>query len=138
MRNVVALLLQVIVTIMLLVKPGGLREVLAASILIWQQLLILNRGCKRAPNLNPWERIVAGLCTLFVRRVRIWRSAIILKPSTLLNLHNLLIKRKYRLLFSPRSGRRPGPKGPEKELIGAAVVGKISVQSGMQLYPLVK
>src|SRR4029077_9881612 len=27
----------------------------------------------------------------------------------------------YRLLFSPRRGRRPGPKGPAKELIDAVV-----------------
>jgi transposase InsO family protein len=33
----------------------------------------------------------------------------------------MLIKRKYRLLFSPNARRRPGPKGPEKELIDAVV-----------------
>jgi hypothetical protein len=33
----------------------------------------------------------------------------------------VLTKRKYRLLFSPRCGRRPGPKGPAKELIDAVV-----------------
>ena len=32
-----------------------------------------------------------------------------------------LWKRKYRMLFSSKRGRRPGPKGPEKELIGAVV-----------------
>src|SRR5215472_9272202 len=38
-----------------------------------------------------------------------------------LRFHNLLRKRKYRMLFSSKRGRRPGPKGPEKELIGAVV-----------------
>ncbi len=33
----------------------------------------------------------------------------------------MLIKRKYRLLFSPNPRRRPGPKGPAKELIDAVV-----------------
>jgi transposase InsO family protein len=42
-----------------------------------------------------------------------------LKPSTLLNLHDVLKKRKYRLLFSPKNRQRPGPKGPAKELIEA-------------------
>src|SRR3989441_1355842 len=33
----------------------------------------------------------------------------------------MLIKQKYRLLFSPNRVRRPGPKGPTKELIDAVV-----------------
>jgi transposase InsO family protein len=35
-----------------------------------------------------------------------------------------LRKRKYRLLFSPQRGRRPGPKGPNQELIDAVVAMK--------------
>jgi transposase InsO family protein len=31
------------------------------------------------------------------------------------------VKRKYRLLYSPRKRRRPGPKGPSKELIGVVI-----------------
>ena len=52
---------------------------------------------------------------------RLIRSAIVLKPSTLLNLHQALIKRKYRMLFSSNLGRKPGPKGPSRELIDAIV-----------------
>jgi hypothetical protein len=59
-----------------------------------------------------------------MRPSRILRSAIVVKPSTLLYFHNLLRKRKYRMLFSPRHGHRPGPKGPEKELIAAVVAMK--------------
>jgi hypothetical protein len=84
------------------------------------QLLIWNRGRKPAPNLRAGARIITGLCTLFMRWSHILRSAIVLKPSTLY-FHNLLRKRKYRMLFSPRHGHRPGPKGPEKELIAAVV-----------------
>jgi transposase InsO family protein len=47
--------------------------------------------------------------------------AVILKPSTLLRFHHALVKRKYRLLYSPGKRRRPGPKGPSKELIGAVI-----------------
>ena len=56
-----------------------------------------------------------------MRPARILRSAIVLKPSTLLHFHHLLKKRKYRMLFSPQRRRRPGPKGPDKELIDAVV-----------------
>jgi transposase InsO family protein len=52
---------------------------------------------------------------------RILRSAIVLKPSTLLHLHHVLAKRKYRRLFSRKRRRQPGPKGPNKELIDAVV-----------------
>jgi transposase InsO family protein len=45
----------------------------------------------------------------------------VLKPSTLLHLHQVLTQRKYRLLFSPKCRRRPGPKGPSKELIAAVL-----------------
>jgi putative transposase len=39
----------------------------------------------------------------------------------LLHFHETLIQQKYRLLFSPKRIRRPGPKGPTKELIDAVI-----------------
>jgi hypothetical protein len=57
----------------------------------------------------------------FHEPARVLRSAIVLKPSTLLHLHHVLAKRKYRILFSPKRRRQPGPKGPNKELIDAVV-----------------
>src|SRR3984893_9934862 len=121
MRDVVILFVHLIVTVVRLAGPGGLRAVVATSVLVKHQLRILNRGRKRAPNLRAADRIIAGLCTLFMRPVRVLRSAIVLKPSTLLHLHNVLRRRKYRMLFSPKRGRRPGPRGPKKELIDAVV-----------------
>jgi putative transposase len=119
MSDFLVLLVHFIVTLVRLAKPGGFQSVVAESVLIRHQLLILNRGRKRAPNLRAADRFLAGLCMLFIRRARIARSAIVLKPSTLLNLHSLLTRRKYRSLFSPKRGRRPGPKGPTRELIDA-------------------
>jgi len=49
------------------------------------------------------------------------RSAIVFKPSTLLRLHRALVQRKYRELFSPKAKKKPGPKGPTKELINAII-----------------
>jgi len=98
--------------------------VVAESVLVKHQLRILNRGRKRAPNLRAADRIIAGLCTLFMRPTRVLRSAIVLKTSTLLYLHNALKKRKYCLLFTPKRRRRPGPQGPRKELIDAVVAMK--------------
>jgi len=38
-----------------------------------------------------------------------------------LRLHQALKKRKYRLLFSPKVRKKPGPKGPNHEVIAAVV-----------------
>src|ERR1044072_6703113 len=119
MREFVILFVHLIVTLARLAGPGGLRSVVAESALVRHQLLVLNRGRKRAPNLRAADRIIAGLCTLFIRRASLLRSAIVLKPSTLLHLHSVLRKRKYRLLFSSKRSHRRGPKGPKKELIDA-------------------
>jgi hypothetical protein len=56
-----------------------------------------------------------------MRPGRLIRSAIVLKPSTLLNLHGALIRRKYRRLFSSKVRTKPGPKGPGREVRGAVV-----------------
>src|SRR6187401_70169 len=83
--------------------------------------MILNRSRHRSPSLRSSDRLVAGLCALLIRPARLIRFAIVLKPSTLLSLHQALRNRKYQLLFSPRRRRRPGPKGPSRELIEAVV-----------------
>ena len=44
-----------------------------------------------------------------------------MKPSTLLSFHRALVHRKYRLLFSPKRRAKPGPKGPDLDLIRAVV-----------------
>src|SRR5499425_3782404 len=121
MRDLVILLIHLLTTAARLAGRGGLRSVVAESVLLKHQLLILNRSRHRAPQLRLSDRLVAGWCALFMRPSRLIRSAIVLKPSTLLHLQQILTQRKYRVLFSPKSRRKPGPKGPEKELIEAVV-----------------
>mgnify|MGYP001816622247 FL=1 len=94
----------------------------AECVLLRHQLLVLNRPRQRAPDLHPIDRIVAGLCAGFIRPARLLRSAVVLTPATILHFHRLLVKRKYRDLFSPkRKPGKPGPKGPSPELIAAIV-----------------
>jgi putative transposase len=121
MSNLVVLFVHVIVTVARLLGPGGVRSVVAESVLVKQQLLILNRSRQRSPNLCFSDRLVAGLCALFIRPARLVGSAIVLKVSTLLSIHQALSNRKYRLLFSSKRKGQPGPKGPSKELIDAVV-----------------
>ena len=51
---------------------------------------------------------------------RVLRSAIVLRPSTILDFHRMLRRRKYQWLFAPRR-RRTGPKGPSQALVDAIV-----------------
>jgi putative transposase len=121
MRDLVILFIHLITTVARLASPGGIRSVVAESILVKRQLLILNRSRHRTPNLRLSDRIIAGWCA---RPSRLIRSAIVLKPSTLLHLHQILTQRKSRLLFSLKGRPKPGPKGPSKELIDAIVATK--------------
>ena len=120
MRDSIILLVHLIATLARLMGPGGLRSVVAESVLVKQQLLILNRSRHRAPNLCASDRILAGMCALFMRPARVIRSAIVLRPSTILEFHRALRTRKYRWLFSP-TRRRTGPQGPSKALVDAIV-----------------
>ena len=61
MRNLLILFVHLLATVARLAGPGGLRSVVAESMLVRHQLLILNRGRKRAPNLRATDRIIAGL-----------------------------------------------------------------------------
>ena len=84
MRDLLILFVHLIGIVVRLAKPGGLRSVVAESVLVRHQLLILNRGRKRAPKLRAADRIITGLCALFIRPARLVGSAIVLKRSTLL------------------------------------------------------
>jgi transposase InsO family protein len=121
MKDLLALLAHLLTTVAKLLGPGGTRAVLADSLLMKQQLLVLNRSRRRAPNLSAFDRLLFGFWSLFLTPRRIRRSAIIIKPSTLLRFHEILKRRKYRLLYSSGNRGKPGPKGPTRELILAIV-----------------
>jgi hypothetical protein len=91
-------------------RPGGLRSVVAKSVLIKHQLLIVNRSRHRGPNLCVLDRLIAGLCSLWIKPTRLLRTAIVLEPSTVLHFHRALVQRKYPVLFSPKREPSPGQK----------------------------
>jgi len=128
MKDVIYLLFDLLTTPAKLLRPGGSRGVIAENLLLKQQLIIHSRSRQRAPNLTTQDRTLLGFLSLFMHPKRIARSSIInhqssiiIRPSTLLSFHNAMKKRKYRLLYSPGGGKRPGPKGPSKEVINAIV-----------------
>jgi putative transposase len=119
MRVVASLFIHLIWTLIRLLGPGGTRALVAESLLIKHQLLILNRSRQRAPRLRPLDRVVAGILAALIHPARLVRSSIVLKPSTIMNFHRALVRRKYRLIFTPKRRGKPGPKGPAPELITA-------------------
>ena len=93
MHDIFRILLHVIVTLIRLVQPGGLRSVVVESVLVRHQLLILNRRRRRAPNLRvaiAW----AGFWFLLLKPTRLARAAIVLKPATLINFRRALVRGK--------------------------------------------
>jgi putative transposase len=116
-RDLAVLLPHLLATIARLAGPGGARSVVAESVLAKHQLLILNRSRKRSPKLRLSDRMIAGLCALLIRPSRLIRSAIVLKPSTLLRLHRALTTRKYRWLFSAKWQR----SADRREMVAAVV-----------------
>ncbi len=121
MRDLAIIFIHLLVTIARLLGPGGARSVVAESLLVKHQLLIVNRSRARAPVLRPTDRLIVGLCAIFMRPARLLRSAIVLKPATILSFHRSMVKRKYSLLFTPKNRGKPGPTGPSPELISAIV-----------------
>jgi hypothetical protein len=107
MRDIVILFIHFITTLARLTGPGGVRSVVAESVLLKHQRLILHRSRQCTPNLRLSDRILAGWCTLLMRLSRRIRSGIVPKPSTLLHLHPILTKHKCRLLFSPKGRSKP-------------------------------
>jgi hypothetical protein len=121
MRGAIYSLFHLLTTLAKLIRPGGGRAIIPENLLLKQQLIVHIRSRQRAPNLSSNDRALLGFWSLFLNPRRIVRSAIIVRPSTLLRFHNALKTRKYRLLYSPGGGCKPGPKGPSKQVIDAIV-----------------
>src|SRR5207248_2909940 len=113
MRDLVILFIHLITTVARLAAPGGARSVVAESVLVKHQLLILNRSRKRSPNLRTTDRVVAGLCAIVMRPGRLIRSAIVFKPSTVLRPASSADSKEISAAVLVESGDEAGPQGPQ-------------------------
>lgn len=100
-----------------LTSPGGAKAIAAENIVLRQQLITLSRQHKRSPKLKTSDRIIYGLICSFINPSRLSKLVIIIKLATIIKFHQALVKRKYHLLFSNKTHRKPGPKGPSDELV---------------------
>ena len=74
MRDLATLFVHLIWTVFRLLSPGGVRSVVAESVLLRHPLVILNRPRERAPNLRRTDRLIAGLFALLIRPARVLRG----------------------------------------------------------------
>ena len=87
MKDIVILLVHLLTTVAKLLGPGGTKAVIAENLLLKQQLLVVTRSRRRAPNLSPPDRFLMGFWSLFLRPGRIFKVAIGIRTSTLLKFH---------------------------------------------------
>jgi hypothetical protein len=74
MKDSLLTLLHLAVTTAKLCGRGGARAVIAKNLLLKQQLIVLRRARRRAPNLTPSDRLLCGFWSLFLSPERIRRS----------------------------------------------------------------
>lgn len=108
----------------MLMRPGGAKKLAAENLILRKQPIVSSRNRRKAPNLTMWDRLCFAFLAAIMGSKRIISSAIVIKPTTLLKLHQYLVKKKYKKLFSKQSKNKPGPKGPSQEVINAVVAMK--------------
>jgi len=110
-------LLTIICLLLRLLSRGGAKSIVAENLLLKQQLIVVKRQRKKSRPMLSSDRIIMALCTLLMSPKRISGAAICVAKSTLINFHQYLVRRKYSKLFSNKSKRKPGPKGPSAAMI---------------------
>ena len=111
MQNLLLTLLHVTVVAARLCGPGGVRAVIAENLLLKQQLIVLRRARRRAPNLTWSDRLQCGFWSLFLSPGRIQKVAIALRPSTLLAFHQALVASIGGCSHRDHVSESPGRKG---------------------------
>ena len=125
MKELFVLIAHLLTTLVRLARPGGVRSVVAHSLALRHQLLVLQRRRKRAPRLVAWDRLFFGLCSLWLSPSQRTKISIVLRPSSFVRFHQALVRCKYRLLYACKRRAKPGPKGPSAELIAAVLEMKL-------------
>ncbi len=72
---------------LMLLGSGGARAVRAENLLLKRQPLVLRPNRQRAPPFSPVDRLLLGVGSWFLNTRRLLRTAIILRPATLLCFH---------------------------------------------------
>ena len=71
MLEIIELLIHYLVTLIKLLKPGGVKVVMAESIAMKQQLIVMNRARKKSPALVTRDRFLFGLLAIIIGERRL-------------------------------------------------------------------
>ena len=117
------LILDTIRILITITRPGGTKKLMSEVQLLRRQLRTIKRDqyIRKSPRLTFFDRLVLAILAHFIPKKRLLMSAILIRPTTILNFHRALVKRKYRILFSNKTKKKPGPKGPSQELIALVI-----------------
>lgn len=121
MRSMFFTLIYLTSALIKLSKPGGTKRLVAENVALRKQVSIANRRLKKCPKLTPIERTIFAILASFISPKRLFKTAILIKPATILKLHCALVNKKYSILYSAKSYNKPGPKGPSQEIIDLIV-----------------
>ena len=121
MKTLALLVIHLLTMLAKRLGPGGAKAIIAESVLIKHQQLIVHRSIRKTPRLTTSDRFLCGFLVLFMHPRRIRKAAIVLKPATLTKFRSALLSRNYHRLFSSRKNAKPGPKGPSDNLVRVIV-----------------
>src|ERR1017187_10443539 len=79
--EIFALIAHLVSTLARIAGPRGVRAVIAESLLLKHQLIVLNRARKRAPRLTRWDRLLFGVGTFLVSAQRVHGELLIKRQS---------------------------------------------------------
>ncbi len=77
--------------IIMLAKPEGTKALIAENMMLRKQLIQLSRKHKRSPKLSFLDRLLFAILAHFINPTRLIKSAIIIKPATIIKFHKALI-----------------------------------------------
>ena len=121
MKTLALLVIHVLTKLAQRVGPGGVKAIIAESVLVKHQQLIVCRSGRKTPKLTTLDRFLCGFLVLFMHPGRIRKVAVVLKPATFTKFRRTLLTRNYHRLFSSRTNAKPGPKGPSDDLVRVIV-----------------
>ncbi len=121
MKMSAILIVHLLVTLVKLLLPGGVRTIVAENMALKQQLITLKRKQKRCPKLSSFERFFFGFIANLTGKHCVYHYAVVIKPATILRFRKALIKRKYHKLFTNKTTRKPGKMPPEQWIVDLVI-----------------
>jgi len=121
MKTLALLVMHVLTLLAQRVGPGGAKVIIAESVLIKHQHLLVHRSGGKAPRLTTLDRFLCGFLVLFMHPRRIRKAAVVFMLATLTKFRRILLSRNYRRLFSSRTFREAATKFLEENLYLASI-----------------